>query len=312
LCALLEDAGFDVYFPEGIDGDDACARLAMKLNCPVLSRDNDMMRYGLKQGSVLCDFAIREGRISFLARDYQRAGIAPRDVSSIPCDDLTDWVAKGSKLLTNASTGKLRRGNADRHTRTLGNLHAIARPLRAALYARHGIGEVIESLPAWRDGGFVLEVTEVGPDATLDHLLDDASAAFDWIRRADKDGLAEVAYEDRTHAAAMIAAELCDAALPPDDRRTAGRIAAIYTGLHLTDAVPAKHEPDWHAGGMCYGLRGSHGCIGDKWLFPMHIEQARYRGKDPLCQPCLQRLFEQIEEKKSRASNPRSSGGHSK
>ena len=137
-----------------------------------------------------------------------------------------------------------------------------------------------------------MEVTEVGPDATLDHLLDDAGAAFDWIRRADTDGLAKVAYKDRTHAAAMIAAELYDAALPADNRTTAGRIAAIYTGLHSTDAVPAKHKSDWCAGGRCNGLRNSHGCIGDTWCFPIHIEQARYRGKDPLCQPCLARLFE--------------------
>ena len=32
LWAMLEDAGFKVYFPANIDGDDAVARLAMKLD----------------------------------------------------------------------------------------------------------------------------------------------------------------------------------------------------------------------------------------------------------------------------------------
>ena len=42
---------------------------------------------------------------------------------------------------------ELCRGNMDGRTRTLGNLHAIVRPLRAALYARLGTGTVTETFP---------------------------------------------------------------------------------------------------------------------------------------------------------------------
>jgi len=53
LMAILEEEGWTVLFPSGIDGDDAVARLAMKLDCHVVSRDQDMMRYGLPRGRVL-------------------------------------------------------------------------------------------------------------------------------------------------------------------------------------------------------------------------------------------------------------------
>ena len=39
LWSMLEGAGFKVHFPAGIDGDDAVARLAIKLDAYVLSRD---------------------------------------------------------------------------------------------------------------------------------------------------------------------------------------------------------------------------------------------------------------------------------
>eukprot|EP00966_Prymnesium_polylepis_P030546 710880-Prymnesium_polylepis.1 len=124
LWSMLEAHGFTVLFPSGIDGDDAVARLAMKLDCHVLSRDGDMMRYGLARGRVLSDFAIRrDDNIEFLVR-YHGTKATARDVSKIPCD-INDWKAKGSTLRNNALSGSLRRGNADSHTRTLGNLHAV-------------------------------------------------------------------------------------------------------------------------------------------------------------------------------------------
>ena len=289
LMAMLEDAGFLVLFPAGIDGDDAVARLAMKFNGVVLSRDQDMMRYGLASGRVLKDFAIRQNRLEFLERNNSTSA-SQRDVSSIPCADVNDWKAKGSTLHVNAMTGIVRRGNADGQTRRLGNLHAIARPLRAALYARFGI-DVTESLPAWRNGAFVMETTVVHPDTTHDEMLNDAHAMLAWIRINDDSD------DSRIHASAMIAAEICDAATPPDGLTSCQRIVHIYETLNATAPTPAKPTKDWCAGGRCAGLRGQT-CIGDGLCFPMEIEGALYRNKDPLCNKCLTRLLNMLESRK--------------
>jgi len=299
LWAMLEERGFKIYFPAKIDGDDAVARLAMELNAYILSKDQDMMRYGLPHGRVLSDFAIRGGRVSFLTRDNQTKA-APRDVSKIECSDLSTWEAQGSTLRIHAMEKKMRRGNPDSHTRTLGNLHEIARPIRAALYARLEV-TVTETLPVWRDGAFKLESCEVAPDGALNKLLDDAGAMFCWIRTNDSAG---GTYEDRKHGAAMIAAEIYDAAT--DQQRgisSKRRITKVYQTLLPIGLVPDTAKKDWAFGGRCTGLRkkGQHQpCLGDGLCFPMQIESATYHSKDPLCAKCLNKLFEILEMSKMR------------
>ena len=299
LWAMLEGSGFKVYFPANIDGDDAVARLAMKLDAYVLSRDQDMMRYGLSRGRVLSDFAIRNGKISFLTRDNQTKA-SRRDIFSIECNDLSKWESQGSTLRIHAMQNKLRRGNADGRTRTLGNLHAIVRPLRAALYARLGT-TVTETLPTWRDGAFKLVTSDVTPDDTLDALLDDPFAMFQWIRKIDRGG---ESFEDRKHGAAMLAAELHDATYQDRGGLSSARhITSIYQALLPISPVLDEAMQGWASGGRCTGLRNKgrlQPCLGDGRCFPMQIESAAYHSKDPLCSKCLVKLFEIIEMSKMR------------
>jgi len=208
--------------------------------------------------------------------------------------EIEEWKAQGSTLKINSTTGQLRRGNADSHTKALGNLNAVVRPLRAALYSRLGLQHVEEALPAWRHGAFELEVTGVEPDAALDGLLDDPGALLRWIH-----AIAGQEFDDRNHAAAMTAAELHDAATPSDGRTSACRVAEIYHALMPGHGAPVRATAGWCAGGRCAGLRDK-ACLGDGLCFPTAMENAAYRGKDPLCQTCLSELFRIIEASKVR------------
>jgi hypothetical protein len=253
------------------------------------------MRYGLARGRVLSDFAIRrDDNIEFLVR-YHGTKATARDVSKIPCD-INDWKAKGSTLRNNALSGSLRRGNADSHTRTLGNLHAVVRPLRAALYARLAV-TVEESLPSWINGKFILDVKIVTPDATLDALLNDSRALYAWIR--ENDAVAGEHFDDRKHASAIAAAELHDAATAPDDRTSATRITSIYRTLYAIAESPVKASVGWCAGGRCAGLR-NQACVGTGLCFPLQIESAVYINKDPLCAPCHTKLAAILEASRAR------------
>lgn len=311
LWSALEQHGFHVYYPSGIDGDDAVARLAIERDGYVLSRDRDMMRYGLPAGRVLMDFTIR-GDIFFLTRTYGGQDISPRDVSTLRCVP-EEWVARESSVLTQARTGAFRNGNADAKTRTLGNLNLVVRPLRAAVYARHDLGPVLETMPEWVDGKFSMPVVLVHADNSLDGLLDDPPAILEWIRTQDVD--ANVDYDEtdesvargwssaeRLHAAAMIAAGLHDAATPNDPCRTsARRIVDVYQTLCPYETNADVEKKDWCAGAKCRGLRESS-CVGDGVAFPMQVETAKRKGKPPLCAPCTSKLMTMLKTRRNRQS----------
>ena len=320
LWSTLEQHGFQVYYPPGIDGDDAVARLAIEHNGSVLSRDTDMMRYGLPSGSILMDFAIRDCKITFLTRTYGGENISPRNVSQLRCVT-EEWVATDSSLLMHARTGKLQHGNADGRTRTLGNLNILARPLRAAVYARHDLEPVLETMPDWADGKFCMDVALVNADNSLDGLLDDPPALLEWIRTHDVranqgstaasfasvclNGSIEAAVAgwpsaNRLHAAAMLAAGLHAAAIPNDpDQSTTRRMHEVYKTLcpYETRGVVAKK--DWCAGAVCAGLHGSE-CVGDGVIFPVQVENAKRKKKPPMCQPCVSKLVRIMETRRNR------------
>jgi len=305
MMAMLEEAGFPVLFPPGIDGDDAVALLALKFDGFVLSRDQDMMRYGLPPGRVLQDFRIRQSnKLEFHAR-LNLPDRSPRDpttIAGLSGDPLSDW-RPTSSLLQCSLSGIVRRGNADANTRTLGNLYDIARPLRAALYARLGVTTVTELLPAWRSGAFTLESSVVDADPLLDHLLDNSSMMYDWIRTNDNAGAT------RLHATAMIAAEIQDAATPVDARTSCRRIADFYETLHPADPTPPEPHKGWCAGGPCAGMKwagSAKACLGDGHCYPMEIEKSVQNAKNkrksvPLCNPCLTELTNLIKKKSQKA-----------
>lgn len=134
----------------------------------------------------------------------------------------------------------------------------------------------------------------VEPDASLDGLLDDPTALLRWIQ--DTNG--GESFDDRNHAAAMAAAEIHDAATLRDARTSACRITEIYWSLTHDYGIPAATAA-WCAGGRCHGLRQTP-CLGDVFCFPSEMENAAYRGKDPLCRTCLTELFRILEAAKMR------------
>ena len=86
-----------------------------------------------------------------------------------------------------------------------------------------------ETLPTWRDGAFKLVTSDVTPDDTLDALLDDPFAMFQWIRKIDRGG---ESFEDRKHGAAMLAAELHDATYQDRGGLSSARhVTSIYQAV---------------------------------------------------------------------------------
>mmetsp|Transcript_27594 Transcript_27594/g.40584 ORF Transcript_27594/g.40584 Transcript_27594/m.40584 type:complete len:201 (+) Transcript_27594:1011-1613(+) len=123
----------------------------------------------------------------------------------------------------------------------MGNLHVIARPLRQALYSRLASVTVVEIFPVWNSdlNDVVFEETKVDPDKSLDHLLDDPTAALKWLTTNDialppSIGEARHSQEWRSYARSMIVAELCFTA----------HIAASPNSRNLIDSVSIAKSID--------------------------------------------------------------------
>jgi len=190
--ALLEQAGFLVLYPPGIDGDDAVALLAWHLDGIVLSRDRDLLRYEpeLPRERVFREFAIC-GTTGHLLLQPQGAplpdDVEPRDLKALAKEHLPDdtsrdglyaaWGMRVPTLFTRALAGESKRGNADRLTAECGNLNQHALPLLASIYHSFGATSVAVTLPAAvRDDegdlvGAELVTTVVPGDACVDKKL---------------------------------------------------------------------------------------------------------------------------------------------
>lgn len=121
--------------------------------------------------------------------------------------------------------GRVERGASSSSDSRLGNLHALAAPLREALYARLRQDEVEEVIPSWdADAGAVVwteTIVYADPDSPLDFLLDDAHELAKWLGEKDADCAAawgpesrEVGWRTRERAFSRcaLAAELVSAA----------------------------------------------------------------------------------------------------
>ena len=186
--AALEEAGFLVLYPEGIDGDDAVALLAWALEGDVLSRDRDFLRYGnkLPRQSVFSDFRIDNRWPQKLLLQPQRApipsGTEPRDLAALrhllPAD-LSDaglsaaWGRNKPKMCEHVRQGTAKDGNADSFTLECGNANAHALGLMASVYSALGASSagVAFTLPAavsmQVDGGSVDSWEELDADGRL-------------------------------------------------------------------------------------------------------------------------------------------------
>ena len=82
---------------------------------------------------------------------------------------------------------KYLRGNADENTRAIGNLHAIARPLRCALYLHLGVPKVREMYPSWDDKHKTVTWIDEDVYASSDNLplLTDTQCVLNWLKQND-------------------------------------------------------------------------------------------------------------------------------
>ena len=197
LAALLLRNGARVVRAAGIDADDVCVFLARRFKCAIVSGDTDMLRYDEWSPTLFTKWTFDKQRgVALTPQTRVEPTAAKRDKDNryLTITD-TDFnleselvAADASKLITKDS--KYVRGNADENTRAIGNLHALARPLRRALYAHLHIEKVREMYPVWDDRQkTVVWVNEdVYPlDATDPDLprVTDAQAILAWFRRHD-------------------------------------------------------------------------------------------------------------------------------
>ncbi len=234
LHALLQRVGFTVLYPPDIDGDDAVALLAWKLDGDALSGDRDLLRYApeLPRSRVYRNFAIDEDS-GKLVLEPQGAplqeGAVPR--SLIEIHDASDWPGptqlcarwgmRVPPLCAKARSGTIKRGNADSFTAAHGNLHIDALKLHASVFAQMGLTDAIAvKLPEAFDDGMagnvraVLATRTVLPDMCTAKRIVASSAklARRWLYAEASLPDTPEGRRERAHAVCMIAAETVDAA----------------------------------------------------------------------------------------------------
>lgn len=241
LMAELLRAGFLVLSPPGIDGDDAVAWIARDTGGHILSRDNDMTRYGLPLDRIFDAMHIvrKNGLANTIVLRQRSASrpVSPRDLPvelfDIKLQEPFDaWVPRTSSFLRNIRSGHLRRGNSDGKTKQWGNLHVLARPLRRNLYHLLRIESMAETMPVWNDQNqeAELEETLVAPsDEYEPELCTSPIKAYQRLCQFTQGSDNDM----RRHAMMFIVAEVVDAALPPckEDTSSVVRIVDIYNQL---------------------------------------------------------------------------------
>lgn len=225
MTALLKNK-FRVLNAHDIDGDDCVAWLARDMNARILSGDRDYLSYGIfSLHRLLTDFLIIDNQFKFRERKLQLK-MAPR---SLPIEKISECkmheyeeLYTSTPLVHMAYRGHWRRGCPDAHTKTLKNLHTLARPLRAAVYYILGVKEVSETLPEYNEqNGAEITKTIVHADSALCYLLYNPEAVFHWL-------LIKSRSIHRARAAAMISAEICESANPSSTDHFAVRVYSLY------------------------------------------------------------------------------------
>ena len=310
LWALVKNAGFEVYYPPNIDGDDAVAIMAHKMHGIPMSRDQDLWRYkGLKSKEysgfgtfpiVYTTFAYGPRGIEFqertgvsrtvLAKLHNKNFQRPIDTVSFP-ENWDDWERKGCSLVDRCKTTRMRCGNPDNYTRRYGNLHLHARPLRAALYARLGLELVHEKLPMWNESA-EMKQTSVVATKKYDHVLASPQSIFAFLY--ERCGSTDEIRQKRTHSVAMVSAELYVAAkslnFTWEGQDTACMQYEYYKTL-MSKWTPVERDEGWNTCVPCKGLGNrklrDKSCKGSGLCYPRSAARAKQRGKSPLCETCI-------------------------
>ena len=276
LTDALREQGVEVVRPIAADADDVLAALAaygsgdgVTPGGGVISRDGDMFRYTPRlaiydgwrlkagpEGDTLVLTAAAAGRA--VAAASRSARDAQRELAVAALEELEDASRAASairdKYAASAKGGCVRRGCSSSSDKRRGNLHELATPLRAAVYARLGeTSPVHEVLPQWRDGEVAWSDTAVPPDAALDDALNDVVVAAAWLDARDGDDDAgapwpegEAAWRaaERRFNRRILAAELCAAAADPRsaDPRAGSLLELMRSFPEYAAAAPSAKQ----------------------------------------------------------------------
>ena len=334
LTDALRECGVDVVRPICADADDVLAALAAfgsgdgaAAGGGVVSRDGDMFRYTPRlavydgwrleagpEGEVLVPTAAAAGRAAAAAARSARD--AQQELARAALQELRDAARAASairdKYAAAAKGGSVRRGTSSSSDRRSGNLHELALPLRAAVYARLGeTAPVREVLPRWHDDDVAWSDLAVLPDAELDDALNNVVDATAWLDARDghdDDGAAwppgEAAWRaaERRFNRRILAAELCAAAADPEsaDPRAGSVLALLRSFPEYAAAVPNEKQcsmrravtfaSGFDAGppavtATCLDCRASFG------IFAGELSFLKEKGFDPpkRCKPCRDR-----------------------
>lgn len=202
--AMLSDAlaehGVPVVRMLGADADDVLASLAASFpgSC-VLSNDDDF--YGYQPELVIyhkwrlprTGLVLEQERsgprraVTSRAIDPHLAEVALATIAAAPMAGAAPAIR--DKYDATARGGRITRGVSSSSDLRMGNLHAIAAPLRAAVYEALGVTEaVLETIPEWDAAAEVPVWREsaLQPDAALAALLGEAEDAAAWLDSRDE------------------------------------------------------------------------------------------------------------------------------
>ena len=328
LHALLLDTGALVLYPKDMDGDDAVALLAWKLNGWVLSRDRDFLRYEpeLPHSSVYKAFGILpNGRLT-LEQQYPRLpkDVKPRSLRGLEAllpvatDDASLFKAWGMHqpdMYRHALRGEMRRGNADSNTAKCGNLYASAFPLMASIYSKMNLpstGVVFRCPQAeWKaDGTFqpMLDETTILPSDDVARFLvaRDAELVRDYLLESATLPEKPACYRERRHSICMVAAEIACAmnfailmgsGTPTPYTSAIGPATTVYSMYQdlceEEDELRATHNPKsatWDNVFTHCKFRPHCRSTPRGWCFSGSIRRARELQKNPICQMCIEFL----------------------
>ncbi|KAI9021828.1 hypothetical protein DFJ74DRAFT_670667 [Hyaloraphidium curvatum] len=244
----LAASGIPVVRPRGADADDAIAALAVVEGGIVLSEDSDFHRYS-PEPEIAIDFEIVGGQLGLLMPPPRRRSKAsPRAIDPSLASTYKAGGDGTDKCLAASTEELIRRGATSSSDKLLGSLHALAKPLRAAILARLGEASVMVEYPIWNsDLGeveWIVERVGAKADPAIGAILDKPAAILDWLEARDMKldtGHEEASWRNRERAfnRAAIAAEVHQAA-----QLKSGKVPSILSIMKgLRGRFPAA-EPD--------------------------------------------------------------------
>lgn len=195
LVESFQKHGIRVVRPLGADADDVLAALAIATSGIVLSRDRDFFRYD-RPICVCNGFSVRDGKLFLEPTTTIDTSAKPRSVTRRVQLELAHAVLSYeqnwslgviTKYRPSLMNGMTRRGTSSSSDKTMGNLHVLARPLRAAVYAILGEEWAVEEVPEWckENKKVVWTETTVAADPALVPVLNKPQAVVAWLVERD-------------------------------------------------------------------------------------------------------------------------------